>query len=66
METQYVSLPRLGYSFAEVELMTGLSRSSLYRMVDRGELQTIKHGRRRLIPEKQLRKFSAVSVAQSA
>lgn len=54
MEIQTVSLPRLAYSLTEAELATGLSRSTLYRLMARGELGTVKRGKRRLIPTDEL------------
>jgi excisionase family DNA binding protein len=45
-----VSLQRLGYSFAEAEVISNLSRSTLYREVARGRLRRVKVGKRSLIP----------------
>ena len=56
METTH-TIPRLGYSLAEVEIATGLSRASLYRLIAGGQLRTIQHGRRRLVPVEQLTEF---------
>jgi excisionase family DNA binding protein len=50
MDTQTVSMRKLGYSFAEAEVATGLSRASLYRAIGRGELRRVKVGNRSLIP----------------
>ena len=55
------TIPRLGYSLAEVEIATGLSRASLYRLIARGELETIKRGRRRLVPVAQLEKLGGAA-----
>jgi excisionase family DNA binding protein len=57
MQTQIITFPRLGYSFAELEVLVGLSRSTLHRMVARGELQTVKRGRRRLVPVSQVERL---------
>lgn len=58
METQLtVSIPKLGYSMAEVELASGLSRASLYRAIARGQLRTVLRGRRRLVPAEALESF---------
>src|ERR1700722_8205885 len=54
MQTQSISFPRLGYSLAELEVLVGLSRSTLHRMVARGELETVKLGRRRFVPVAQV------------
>lgn len=50
MEAQHVLVPRLGYSLAEAELASGLSRSSLYRAIARGDLRREKVGGRTIIP----------------
>ena len=47
-------MPRLAYSLAECETMTGLSRATLYRRIASGELKTVRTGRRRLVPTSQL------------
>ena len=40
MEAQAVSpIPRLAYSIAESEALSGLSRSSLYRLIAAGKLR---------------------------
>lgn len=54
MEVQTVPtappIPRLAYSIAESEALSGLSRSSLYRLIAAGKLKTVQHGRRRIVP----------------
>jgi excisionase family DNA binding protein len=57
MEIQSITFPRLGYSFAELEVLTGWSRSTIYRMSERGEIETVKRGRRRLVPAAQIAKL---------
>jgi excisionase family DNA binding protein len=61
MQTQTIqsnaSIPRLAFSLAEVEVSTGLSRATLYRMVDAGTLRTVQHGRRRLVPAAELERL---------
>lgn len=52
-----LAIPRIAYSLAEVEALSGLSRSTLYRLMARGELETVKRGRRRLVPAKQLERL---------
>lgn len=52
-----VSIPRLAFSLAEVEVSTGLSRATLYRLVDAGKLRTVQHGRRRLVPASELERL---------
>ena len=61
MQTQTIHFPRLGYSLAELEVLIGLSRSTLHRMVARGELETVKRGRRRLVPADQVERLCGVS-----
>jgi excisionase family DNA binding protein len=63
MEMQVVSqlMPRAAYSLAEVESLTTLSRSSLYRLIAAGKIQTVLHGRRRLVSARELEKFLTVS-----
>lgn len=55
------TLPRLAYSLAECEALTGLSRSTLYRLQARGELKTVKIGGSRLVPAKDLERLCAAS-----
>jgi hypothetical protein len=58
MEAQFVSrrreFPRLTYSIAESEVLTGLSRSSLYRLISTGSLRTVLCRGRRLVPSSEL------------
>lgn len=57
MDAQTVSVPKLGYSLAEVEIATGLSRATLYRMLSAGQLSTVKVRGRRLVPAWQAQKL---------
>jgi excisionase family DNA binding protein len=57
MDSRNVSLQRLGYSFADAELISNLSRSTLYREVARGHLRRVKVGKRSLIPVDALEKL---------
>jgi predicted DNA-binding transcriptional regulator AlpA len=57
MDAHTVSVPKLGWSLAEIEVATGLSRSLLYRMMAAGELSTIKIRGRRLVPAWQAEKL---------
>jgi excisionase family DNA binding protein len=43
-------IPRTELSLAEFEAITGVARSTLYRMIRRGQLRTVQRGRRRLVP----------------
>lgn len=64
MEIQHVLVPRLGYSLAEAELATGLSRSSLYRAIARGDLRREKVGGRTIIPATELAALCGESEAE--
>jgi excisionase family DNA binding protein len=57
MQTQIITFPRLAYSLAELEVLTGLSRSTFYRMVARGELETVKFGRSRMVSTREAAKL---------
>jgi excisionase family DNA binding protein len=61
MESQTVSLQRLGFSFAEAEVISNLSRATLYRQVARGHLRTGKVGKRSLIPADALEKLCGMA-----
>jgi excisionase family DNA binding protein len=54
-------IPRLAYSIAESEALTGLSRSSLYRLIAAGKLKTVQHGRRRIVPRGELERLCGPS-----
>lgn len=56
-----ITFPRLGYSLAELEMLVGLSRSTPHRIVARGELETTKRGRRRLVPAHQVERLCRMS-----
>lgn len=57
MDMQTIPVPRYAYSLTEAELASGLSRSSLYRLMARGVFTTIKRGNRRLVPAEELRRL---------
>ena len=57
METETFAIPKLGYSLAETEVAIGVSRATLYRMLARGELKAAKVGRRRIVPDTELRRL---------
>ncbi len=52
-----VPLPRLSFSIAEAEVMSGLSRATIYRLIAAGKLQTVQRGRRRLVPKDELERL---------
>ena len=63
MDAQHILVPRLGYSLAEAELASGLSRSSLYRAIARGDLRREKVGGRTIIPAAELAALCGASEA---
>jgi hypothetical protein len=50
-------IPRLACSIAESEALSGLSRSSLYRLIVGGKPKTVQHGRRRIVPRAELERI---------
>ena len=54
MHTQPDTSAPLVYSLDRAASMIALSRRSLYRLIDAGELRTVKLGRRRLVPADEL------------
>lgn len=46
---------RLAYSVTEVANITGLGRTTVYKLIGEGKLQSIKIGRRRLVGATQVR-----------
>lgn len=47
-------IERLAYSAADAGAVTGLSRQTIYNLINAGELRTVKVGRRRLVPRSAL------------
>jgi predicted site-specific integrase-resolvase len=72
METQTqsiqstVSIPRLAFSLAEVEVSSGLSRSTLYRMIGAGELKTVTRRGRKLVPLAEVERLCGAEQEDSA
>jgi excisionase family DNA binding protein len=54
---QETTVPRLAYSLDETATSSSLSRRTLYKLIEIGELQTIKRGRRRLVPREALERL---------
>ena len=52
---------RLAYSVDEAARLTGLSRDLLYDEMRRGNLASVKAGRRRLITRRHLRQFPGIA-----
>lgn len=61
MELQNVSVAKLGYSYAEAEIASGLSRTTLWRAVKRGDLRSMKVGKKVIIPAEDLAKLCGAS-----
>jgi excisionase family DNA binding protein len=56
MDTQG-DIERLTYSVDEAATAAGISRATVYRLIDRGALHTIKLGDRRLVPREALERL---------
>jgi excisionase family DNA binding protein len=50
-------VPRHAYSLDEAARSISLSRRALYRLIDSGELKTIKLGSRRVVPRDELERL---------
>jgi excisionase family DNA binding protein len=57
--------PRLAFSIAETEVACGLSRATIYRLIERGELVTVKRGGRRLVPRAELERLCGADGAEA-
>ncbi len=55
---------RLAFSMTESAAASGLSRSTLYKLIEAGELRTVKRGQRRLVPSAELERLCGVGEAQ--
>jgi excisionase family DNA binding protein len=51
--------PERLFSVAAAAAVTGLGRSSVYELIGRGELRTLKVGRRRLVPASAIAELAA-------
>ena len=58
MNAQTDTSAPLVYSLDRAASMIDLSRRSLYRLIDAGELRTVKLGRRRLVPAAELARIT--------
>jgi excisionase family DNA binding protein len=54
------------WSVPEAAIRLGLSRAEIYRLLAARQLASLKHGRRRLIADAELRRFVAAKQAESA
>jgi excisionase family DNA binding protein len=50
-------MEKIGYSVDETVEASGLGRSTIYELIRSGELDSIKVGRRRIVPADALREF---------
>jgi excisionase family DNA binding protein len=57
MNTQHNTVPRAAYSLDEAAQSLGLSRRTLYQLMDAGRLSTVKLGKRRLVPAQELERL---------
>jgi predicted DNA-binding transcriptional regulator AlpA len=60
------AIPRLAFSIAETEVASGLSRSSLYRLMLAGKLRTVQLGRRRVVPAAELARLMGTQQESAA
>jgi excisionase family DNA binding protein len=65
MTQQASNVQRLAYSLEEAAIASTLSRRTLYRMIGRGELQTVTRGKRRLVPSSELKRLCSSEVVVS-
>jgi len=54
------------WSPTEASIRLGISRATVYELLARGELASLKVGARRLIPDAECRRFIAARLAESA
>jgi excisionase family DNA binding protein len=66
MDTYLRTNERLAFSIAESAATSGLSRSTLYRLMEAGELRTVKRGQRRLVPTAELQRLCGAGVEGEA
>jgi excisionase family DNA binding protein len=59
-------IEKLGYSVDETMQATGLGRTTIFNLIDTGELESIKVGRRRIIPVEAIREFFEAQRRQQA
>ena len=52
-----VRIPKIAYNFDEATEASGLSRSTLRRLIQQGKLLSVEVGRRRLIPRAALERL---------
>lgn len=50
-------MEKLGYSVQETVEASGIGRTTIYELINTGELESIKVGRRRIIPAVSLREY---------
>ncbi len=55
--------PLRRYSINEAALLLSVSRSHLYVLMDRGEIQTIRDGKRRFVPAAEIARHSTLPAA---
>lgn len=58
-----MTMPKRAHSIQEVADTLGINRVTVYRLLERGELKSIKVGRRRLILAEELERYLAACAA---
>jgi excisionase family DNA binding protein len=61
-----LTVDRLAFSIEEAQQASTLSRRTLYRLIRRGQLRTVKRGARRLIPRVELERLCGVDALEAA
>ena len=57
MQAQFPIYPKVVYSVAEIEAILGLAHSTIYQLINTGELGSAKIGKRRVITQAQVDRF---------
>lgn len=52
-----VQVERIGYSPDEARQLLGISRSLIWKLINEGEIKTIRLGRRRIIPKNEIERI---------
>ncbi len=59
MDNASTKAPRMLYSINETVQILGVQRTTVYELIGRGELETVKIGRRTLVPADSIEAFVA-------
>lgn|GEM_PF-3251397 len=55
--SQYLNHEKMAYTVEEASVLLSLSRAQVYRLIDRGEIESIKVGKSRRVTSRQLDTF---------